>query len=182
MIKKAVLEGAKSTKQLDMSTFDLTIARNIILATLVAFGSFFGLRGTTEHSKLLLSNIVKGFFGSNHDLADKECYMLRNMNTKTSKLSMAQPALKNEKDVRIPVNSPAGKAITALLNGMGPAQTRFYFYPATPKHKKMLARCGLGEVMFNASKPIGVNTICSMFKEAAVRLRFKNTDTSGHAF
>ena len=44
MVKKAILEGAETTKQIDMSVFDLTIARDILLAALVAFGAFFGLR------------------------------------------------------------------------------------------------------------------------------------------
>merc|ERR1719148_436831 len=43
----------------------------------------------------------------------------------------------------------------------------------------MLARDGLGKVMFS-DRPIGVNKIRKMFKEAAVRLGFKKA--SGHAF
>ena len=74
MIKKAILKGAEFTKQLDMSVFDLTKAGDIILAALVAFGAFIGLCGGSEHSNLLLSNIAKGIFGSNHELAGEECY------------------------------------------------------------------------------------------------------------
>ena len=180
MVKKAILEGAETTKQLDMSVFDLTIARDILLATLLAFGAFFGLRGGSEHCNLLLSNIAKGVFGSNHELAGQECYQLQHINTKTNKLSMCNPTLKNERDVRVPVNSPAGNAITAVLNGVGSGQICFYCYPVPRKQKRMLAKVGLGEVMFMARKPMRVNKICSMFKEATTRPGFE--DTTGHAF
>ena len=66
---------------------------------------------------------------------------------------------KNEKDVRIPVDSPAGNAITAVFNSVGPGQSCFYCYPVTIKQKKRLARSGLGEVMFLANKPIGVSNL-----------------------
>ena len=58
-------------------------------------------------------------------------------------------------------------------------QRRFYCKIATDKEKMGFQKNGYPEAMFSPNRPLGVNTIGRLFKEAAKRM---GHETTGHAF
>lgn len=144
----------------------------------IAFGCGRDLafRGNAEHTFLTKEQIVVGVYPDDHPdpmLRGQWFVGFKHMNNadKTHKLSVHNSYVRETEMMRLPVNfdddDNTGAAIVRYLEKMSPGQERLYCQVASDAHRKELTRQGYPNAVFYASKPLGVNSMRKLMKDAA---------------
>eukprot|EP00986_Skeletonema_menzelii_P017420 scaffold19380_cov81-Skeletonema_menzelii.AAC.2 len=162
---------ATHVSQLDLQVFDEDDLPQHQKKCMVVFGTYFAFRGATEHTNLLVSQVELGYFERGHPLEGQEFVRVNNIVDKSHQLSMRNTVKRDTKNMmRIPVNRSdicdPGGTIARFLDKLSPGQKRFYCNPASRNERMKFHLSGHPYASMSPSKPIGVNTLRKMIKEA----------------
>ena len=187
--KKDVNKRLDQSEQelIDLSKFDENDPRQHQMKFLFGCGTQFGLRGSTEHVFLEVSNMTHGSFPSNHPFSGCDWYGIEGLQDKTHKLSVHKDHVRdNENFMRTPcvnddpTSSDFGGCIKRFLQKLSPGQTRIYC-KVIPDEMRAVDSSGFTPI-FYSHVPLGKNMIGELFKEGAAILGLPNHKVfSAHA-
>jgi hypothetical protein len=160
--------------EVNLSMFDEADIEQHQQKNMINMGIHFALRGNSEHANLLISQLVEGKYDASHPLAGQHFIKLTGLVDKAHKITSTTPIARNTKNaLRIPVDindmdSPGGSMVR-LKRKATPGQKRLYTYPLTDAQKSKYRRNGFPDAATQPNKPIGVNKISKMMKEACAK-------------
>ena len=159
-----------------LAKFDENIPVQHQMKILFGCGIYLGMRGNSEHTDLLVTNLEKGKFPVGHPWANHEYVCIKYTIDKTHKLNLHNTTSRdNSKYMRLPIveGDPENLAasIVRYLAKLAPSQKRFYTQPMESRAMvKYQQNGGDPMVAYHHNLPYGHNKILQLFREGAALL------------